>query len=127
MQTHSAEWSYSSAGSEHLPYKQGVQGSNPCGTTISKRITPFKSNGRCFFMPSKKFPNLFPNFSFCQLFEGFVIISLFYTQLIAYQLLTIYFTFLLHFLTFGKLNQYLYAEYRNDYTTISLQRELVKR
>lgn len=25
---------HSSAGSEHLPYKQGVQGSNPCGPTI---------------------------------------------------------------------------------------------
>jgi hypothetical protein len=24
---------HSSAGSEHLPYKQGVQGSNPCGPT----------------------------------------------------------------------------------------------
>ena len=27
------KWSYSSAGSEHLPYKQGVLGSNPSGTT----------------------------------------------------------------------------------------------
>jgi hypothetical protein len=33
LQTHSTEWSYSSAGSEHLPYKQGVLGSNPSGTT----------------------------------------------------------------------------------------------
>ena len=33
MQTNSTEWSNSSAGSEHLPYKQGVLGSNPSGTT----------------------------------------------------------------------------------------------
>ncbi|MEY2922912.1 MAG: hypothetical protein RL108_1538, partial [Bacteroidota bacterium] len=33
LQTNSTEWSYSSAGSEHLPYKQGVLGSNPSGTT----------------------------------------------------------------------------------------------
>ncbi|MFM1820271.1 MAG: hypothetical protein RLZZ402_630 [Bacteroidota bacterium] len=33
MQTNSRKWSYSSAGSEHLPYKQGVLGSNPSGTT----------------------------------------------------------------------------------------------
>ena len=33
LQTNSTKWSYSSAGSEHLPYKQGVLGSNPSGTT----------------------------------------------------------------------------------------------
>ncbi len=31
------ERSLSSAGSEHLPYKQGVTGSNPVGTTKRKR------------------------------------------------------------------------------------------
>ena len=43
LQTHSAEWSYSSAGSEHLPYKQGVLGSNPSGTTRIhlKRVDSF--------------------------------------------------------------------------------------
>ena len=50
MQTNSTEWSNSSAGSEHLPYKQGVLGSNPSWTTIQIPKTPFKSNGRCFFM-----------------------------------------------------------------------------
>ena len=29
--------SLSSAGSEHLPYKQGVTGSNPVGTTIQTK------------------------------------------------------------------------------------------
>ncbi len=32
-------WFHSSVGSEHLPYKQGVQGSNPCGTTIIENIS----------------------------------------------------------------------------------------
>ena len=30
----------SSAGSEHLPYKQGVTGSNPVGPTSSRKPTP---------------------------------------------------------------------------------------
>jgi hypothetical protein len=33
LQTEIHKRSYSSAGSEHLPYKQGVLGSNPSGTT----------------------------------------------------------------------------------------------
>ena len=33
LQTEIQKRSYSSAGSEHLPYKQGVLGSNPSGTT----------------------------------------------------------------------------------------------
>ena len=27
-------WKHSSAGSEHLPYKQRVRGSNPCASTL---------------------------------------------------------------------------------------------
>ena len=30
-------WKHSSAGSEHLPYKQGVTGSNPVVSTLKKR------------------------------------------------------------------------------------------
>ena len=61
LQTNSTEWSNSSAGSEHLPYKQGVLGSNPSWTTIQNTKTPFTPNERCFFMPlilrNKKSPN----------------------------------------------------------------------
>ena len=39
-------WGYSSVGSEHLPYKQRVRGSNPCAPTITES-TVIGTNKRC--------------------------------------------------------------------------------
>ena len=40
---------YSSAGSEHLPYKQRVRGSNPCAPTAKERLRKVAS---LFFDPN---------------------------------------------------------------------------
>ncbi len=44
----------SSVGSEHLPYKQGVTGSNPVGPTSNRKPAPF---GAGFFIP-RRIPSL---------------------------------------------------------------------
>jgi hypothetical protein len=50
LQPQSAEkGAISSAGSEHLPYKQGVGGSNPSSPTQNKRLSPFHETASCFF------------------------------------------------------------------------------
>ena len=54
---HQIFWALSSVGSEHLPYKQGVAGSNPAGPTKAKFNIVFRLF--LFFKKKNKITNTF--------------------------------------------------------------------